>query len=98
MLTEKVGRAELYLADCMDIMRDMPDKAFELAIVDPPYGDGGGNWENKKRSRFGGRFDKYSIRGVNHAYGGRFERYAPPESITDGRNTVEEISDRRGLP
>lgn len=23
--------------DCMDFMRDQPDKAFELAIVDPPY-------------------------------------------------------------
>ena len=26
--------------DCMDLMRDMPDKAFDLAIVDPPYGIG----------------------------------------------------------
>ena len=25
-------------ADCMDIMKDIPDKWFELAIVDPPYG------------------------------------------------------------
>lgn len=25
-------------ADCMDIMKDIPDKYFELAIVDPPYG------------------------------------------------------------
>lgn len=24
--------------DCMDAMRDMPDNAFDLAIVDPPYG------------------------------------------------------------
>jgi site-specific DNA-methyltransferase (adenine-specific) len=24
-------------ADCMDIMKDIPDKYFELAIVDPPY-------------------------------------------------------------
>lgn len=27
-------------ADCMDIMRDIPDKYFELAVVDPPYGIG----------------------------------------------------------
>lgn len=26
-------------ADCMDIMKDIPDKYFELAIVDPPYGN-----------------------------------------------------------
>lgn len=31
--------------DCMDLMREYPDKHFELAIVDPPYGVGmdGGN-------------------------------------------------------
>lgn len=28
-------------ADCMDIMRELPDKSINLAIVDPPYGDGG---------------------------------------------------------
>ena len=27
-----------HLADCMDFMRGLPDKAYELAIVDPPYG------------------------------------------------------------
>ena len=29
-----------YCMDCMESMREMPDKAFELAIVDPPYGIG----------------------------------------------------------
>ena len=24
--------------DCMDYMKDMPDKCYDLAIVDPPYG------------------------------------------------------------
>ncbi len=27
-------------ADCMDVMKEIPDKYFELAIVDPPYGIG----------------------------------------------------------
>ena len=27
-----------YCMDCMEAMRDMPDKAFDLAIVDPEYG------------------------------------------------------------
>jgi site-specific DNA-methyltransferase (adenine-specific) len=31
--------SETYLADCMDKMREYPDKHFELAICDPPYGD-----------------------------------------------------------
>lgn len=29
---------KLFNMDCMVAMKDMPDKAFELAIVDPPYG------------------------------------------------------------
>ena len=29
---------ELLNIDCMEYMRGLPDKAFDLAIVDPPYG------------------------------------------------------------
>lgn len=29
---------ELLNIDCMEYMRTLPDKAFDLAIVDPPYG------------------------------------------------------------
>lgn len=28
-------------ADCMKIMCEYPDKYFDLAVVDPPYGSGG---------------------------------------------------------
>jgi site-specific DNA-methyltransferase (adenine-specific) len=31
---------ELYNMDCMDAMKEMPNNAFDLAIVDPPYGIG----------------------------------------------------------
>lgn len=30
-----------YNMDCMEGMKQFPDKYFDLAIVDPPYGDGG---------------------------------------------------------
>lgn len=30
--------SDFILGDCMDYMKDMPDNAFDLAIVDPPYG------------------------------------------------------------
>lgn len=30
----------IYHGDCMEAMKEMPDKAYELAIVDPPYGIG----------------------------------------------------------
>ena len=37
--------------DCMELMAQYPDKHFELAIVDPPYGigmDGNNNWSGSK--------------------------------------------------
>lgn len=35
--------------DCMDLMAQYPDKHFELAIVDPPYGIGESGGTNKTR-------------------------------------------------
>lgn len=37
-MKEQFGNITLYNADCMDILRELPDKQFDLAIVDPPYG------------------------------------------------------------
>ncbi len=42
---------ELLNIDCMEYMAGLPDKAFDLAIVDPPYGigmDGNSNWSGSK--------------------------------------------------
>jgi len=33
-------KSEAYNMDCLAAMREMPDNAFDLAIVDPPYGIG----------------------------------------------------------
>ena len=33
------SKINLIYGDCMEAMKDMPDNAFELAIVDPPYRD-----------------------------------------------------------
>ena len=44
--------SETYLMDCIEGMKHYPDKYFDLAIVDPPYGlgnrlsDGGGKLKN----------------------------------------------------
>ena len=29
----------MYNCDCVEYMRSLPDKTFDLAIADPPYGD-----------------------------------------------------------
>ena len=45
-----------YNMDCMEGMKQFPDKYFELAIVDPPYGIGAaqdsfGSWQRSKMTR-----------------------------------------------
>lgn len=36
------GKIHLYNGDCMDLLKQTPDKYYDLAIVDPPYGIGAG--------------------------------------------------------
>jgi site-specific DNA-methyltransferase (adenine-specific) len=36
-MTEIIGKATLHNVDCMEYMKSLPDNAFDLAIVDPPY-------------------------------------------------------------
>lgn len=40
-----------YNMDCMEYMRTLPDNAFDLAVVDPPYGDGCSQSLNVERER-----------------------------------------------
>ena len=48
----------LFHADCMEIMKQYPDKYFDLAIVDPPYGIGAGKGVGVTR----GRENQYTIK------------------------------------
>jgi site-specific DNA-methyltransferase (adenine-specific) len=41
----------VYNADCMDIMKSYPDKYFDLAVVDPPYGIGEDGSKNNSRGK-----------------------------------------------
>ena len=40
-----------YNMDCMEYMRTLPDKAFDLAVVDPPYGIGESGSKNHTRGK-----------------------------------------------
>ena len=48
---------ELYNMDCMEGMKQFPDKYFDLAIVDPPYGGGSQNC-NVERERRAARWTR----------------------------------------
>jgi len=42
---------QVFNMDCMEAMAQMPDKAFDLAIVDPPYGIGEDGASNHSRTK-----------------------------------------------
>jgi site-specific DNA-methyltransferase (adenine-specific) len=46
-----IGKASIYNVDCMQYMASLPDKAFDLAIVDPPYGIGENGDRNASRTK-----------------------------------------------
>jgi site-specific DNA-methyltransferase (adenine-specific) len=53
-----IGNSTLYLGDCLDVMAQYPDKHFDLAIVDPPYGIGE-TWRKDRTSQFYKHRTKY---------------------------------------
>jgi site-specific DNA-methyltransferase (adenine-specific) len=42
---------KILLGDCLDIMREMPDKCVDLVLTDPPYGIGESNERNATRGK-----------------------------------------------
>jgi len=54
-----MAEINLYHGDCLEAMKEMPDKAYDLAIVDPPYGLG------KAVVNSGGRFKRYENKNGN---------------------------------
>ncbi len=36
---------KIYVGDCLDLLRDIPDKSIDLVLTDPPYGCGKADWD-----------------------------------------------------
>ena len=75
-----------YNMDCMDGMKQFPDKYFDLAIVDPPYGDGGGSGNGKTRADSA----EYST-GIDHLHSSQRKREREREGRTNRRNVGEQV-------
>lgn len=50
---EKIGNITLYNADCMEVMKTFQDKEFDLAIVDPPYGNKNASGATLRIAKYG---------------------------------------------
>lgn len=72
-----------YNMDCLEAMREMPDNAFDLAVVDPPYGDGlhaenggGKGWFTKYNQAVNSQSVHVEReRDAWNRFGGRFDKY-----------------------
>jgi len=94
---------KIILADCADIMADIPDKYFELAIVDPPYGIGvnkngktlagngnfkGGNFKVQAKEYMGGEWD---LKTPDKIYFNELFRISQNQIIWGGNYFIEHL-------
>jgi len=98
------GNIELLNCDCMEYLRGLPDKAFDLAIVDPPYGIGFGKFNRTNKASNGDRIkaNKYkngdwdtSI--PDMAYFSQLQRVSREQIIWGGNYYFDELGNSKGL-
>lgn len=76
-LEELEGR--IINADCMDILRELPDKCVDLVLTDPPYGIGADKMLNKKSGRTDGKAKAACTFFENKGW----DKSIPPRSVFD---------------
>lgn len=89
-----IKNATLLNVDCMNYMNTLPDKCFDLAIVDPPYGvgmDGNKNWSGSKHEVKG--WDKES---PEHEYFNQLERISRDQIVWGANHFMDKIA--KGSP
>lgn len=88
---------KLYLCDCLEAMREMPDKHFNLSICDPPYGIGvDGQKEsickNPKHNRKSHSKKQWDGRIPDANYFRELERVSENQIIWGGNYFVEHLT------
>ena len=91
------GRSNITIhqMDCLEAMKDMEDNAFDLAIVDPPYGIGESSNDNKSRSKLGKSKDygckKWDDNAPNKEYFKELKRVSKNQIIWGANHFIENI-------
>lgn len=84
-----------YNCDCMEYMKKLPDKYFDLAVVDPPYGGGAKDDVKKafkaKDGRFGGNFEKYAVNRTGGNWGGKYGNEIAQWDIAPSEDYFQEL-------
>lgn len=93
--------SETYNIDCMEYMRTLPDKYFELACVDPPYGiNRGGQQEsftkNKKHKRKNFEFKNWDKNTPEKKYFSELMRISKNQIVWGANYFVSNLSPSMG--
>lgn len=95
----KTPISEVYNEDCVQGMKRFPDKFFDLAIVDPPYGIGV-DGQKKSTSKHGGRreieFKGWDNSIPSSEYFSELRRVSKHQIIWGGNYFVEHLSPSMG--
>ena len=85
-------------ADCMDLLRAMPDNCVDLAVCDPPYGDAL-QFEDIEHRNQRGRFDRYneSSQTVNVEREREREKHPDVQPLWRSGKPIQEIQNKRRL-
>jgi site-specific DNA-methyltransferase (adenine-specific) len=95
--------SEVHNIDCMEYMKQFPDKYFELAIVDPPYGLGkrlsqrGGKHKNTKFAVLYENSSQWDNEIPNEEYFNELFRISKNQIIWGANYYLEFLSSIRGI-
>lgn len=95
--------SEVHNIDCMEYMKQFPDKYFELAIVDPPYGLGkrlsqrGGKHKNTKFAVLYENSSQWDNEIPNEEYFNELFRISKNQIIWGANYYLEFLSSTRGI-
>jgi len=92
-----MGKIELIHGDCMDYMRECEDNAFDLAIVDPPYGSNALDG-SKTAKKFGiNRGDNWDCYRPKGEYFRELLRVSKNQIIWGGNYFISDLKDTKCL-
>jgi site-specific DNA-methyltransferase (adenine-specific) len=94
-----IGKATLYQMDCMELLKATPDKFYDLAIVDPPYGIGAGsvNFKNgsSKSEKAYFKATDWDIKPPSKEYFDELKRVSKNQVIWGGNYFLDNLNSTR---
>ena len=94
-VSDSCGSLKITCEDNMKLMARYPDKYFDLAIVDPPYGIGESSNDNKSRSKLGKSKNygnkKWDDNAPNQDYFNELKRVSKNQIIWGANHFIENI-------